>query len=186
MRKFLITAALFTSTALVSVGVALPASATTAACRSGPYVGFCGTMVDHENFPLAFDFRGHGAANNAPIIGFPNLDGDAGSDFVVFPYGGGPGVMFIFAPYGKITNMCIANPAGGSSGNPGGPFGLVLRPCNGSVFQRFAQRTVRQGAVVLTSLADNRIIQSNGQGAPLTAVPLPATLTGADVWSFAR
>jgi len=186
MRKLLITVALFTSTTLVSVGLALPASATTAACRSGPYVGLCGTMVDHENFPLAFASRGQSTANNTPIIGFPNLDGDAGSDFVVLPYAGGPSVMFIFAPNGKISNMCIANPSGGFSGNPGGPFGLILRACNGSVFQRFAERSVTPGVFVLTSLADNRIIQSNGQGASLTAVPLPATLTGADVWSFAH
>ncbi len=184
MRKFLITVALFTSTALVSVGAALPASATTAACRSGPYVGICGTMVDHENFALAFDSKHGSAANNVQIIGFPNLNGDAGTDFVVLQYGGGPGVMFIFAPNGQITNMCIANPAGGYAGNPGGPYGLILRSCNGSVFQRFAQRTVGPGSVVLTSLADGRIIQSNGQGASLTVVPLPATLTGNDVWSF--
>ena len=186
MRKFPITVALFTATALVSIGVALPASATTAACRSGPYVGLCGTMVDHESFPLAFASRGQSAANNTPIIGFPNLNGDAGSDFVVLSYAGGSSVMFIFAPNGKITNMCIANPAGGYSGNPGGPFGLILRACNGSVFQRFTQRTVGPSTVVLTSLADGRIVQSNGQGASLTAVPLPATLTGGNVWSFAN
>ena len=186
MRKFLITVALFTSTALVSVGVALPASATTAACRSGPYAGFCGTMVDHENFPLAFDSQRQSAAYNTPVIGFPNLDGDAGSDFVVLPYRGRPGFMFIFAPYGEITNMCIANPAGGFAWNPGGPFGLILRPCNGSVFQRFTRRYVGHDALVLISLADNRIIQSNGEGASLTVVPVPGLLTGNDVWSFAN
>lgn len=186
MRKLLITAAVFTSAALVSVGLALPASATTAACRSGAYVGYCGTMVDHENFPLAFDSRGGSAANNTPVIGFPNLDGDAGSDFVVLPFAGGPSVMFIFAPNGKITNMCISNPSGGYSGNPGGPFGLILRPCNGSVYQRWNERSVGTATNVLASLADGRIISSNGQGASLTAVPVPATLTTADVWSFAH
>jgi hypothetical protein len=179
MRKFLIIAALFAATAFVSAGLAGPASATTAACRSGPYVGLCGTMVDHENFPLAFDAKGASAANNTSIIGYPNLDGDAGSDFVVLPYAGGPSVMFIFAPFGQITNMCIANPAGGSFG-----FNLILRACNGSVYQRFNQRNVAPGTVVLTSLADGRIVSSNGKGASLTAVPLPANLTGADVWSF--
>jgi hypothetical protein len=143
-------------------------------------------MVDHENFPLAFASRGQSTANNAQIIGFPNLNGDAGSDFVVVPFAGGPSVMFIFAPDGRNSNMCIANPAGGYAGNPGGPFGLILRPCNGSVFQRFAERSVAPGIFVLTSLADGRIIQGNGQGASLTAVPLPANLTGANVWSFAR
>jgi hypothetical protein len=186
MRKFLITAALFTSTALVSVGVALPASATTAACRSGPYAGLCGAIVDHENFPLAFDAQQQSAANNTPVIGFPNLDGDAGSDFVVLPDRGRSGFMFIFAPYGEITNMCIANPAGGVAWNPGGPFGLILRPCNGSVFQRFTKRYVGHDALVLISLADNRIIQSNGEGASLTVVPVPGLLTGNDVWSFAN
>ena len=178
MRKFLIIAALFAATAFVSAGLAGPASATTASCRGGPYVGLCGTMVDHENFPLAFDAKGHSSAYNTPIIGYPNLDGDAASDFVVLPYGGGPSIMFIFAPYGKITNMCIANLAG--------PFNLVLRPCNGSVYQRFNQRNVGQGSVVLISVADGRIVQSNGKGASLTAVPLPANLVGSDVWSFAR
>jgi hypothetical protein len=186
MRKLLITVALFASTALVSFGVALPASATTAACRSGPYAGFCGTMVDHENFPLAFDSLGQRAANNTPIIGFPNVDGDAGSDFVVLRYGGQPGFMFIFAPNGEITNKCIANPDGGYIRNPGGPFGLVLRPCNGSVFQRFTKRYVGHDTLVLTSLADNRIIHSNGEGASLTVVPLPALLTGNDLWSFSH
>jgi hypothetical protein len=186
MRKLLITVALFASAALVSVGVALPASATTNACRTGAYVGLCGTMVDHENFALAFDAKSQSAASNTPIIGYPNLNGDAGTDFVVLPYSGGPSVMFIFAPYGLITNMCIANPSGGYSGNPGGPFGLVLRACNGSVFQRFSERTVGSDTVVLTSLADGRIVQSNGQGASLTVVPPPATLTGANVWSFTR
>lgn len=185
MRKFLITAALFATAAFVSAGVAGPASASTSACRGGPYTGICGAMVDHENFPLAFASRGQSTANNTPIIGYPNLNGDAGSDFVVLPYRGGPNVMFIFAPYGRITNMCVANPAGGFSGNPGGPFGLVLRSCNGSVFQRFNQRPVGQGAVVLVSVADGRIVAANGQGASLTAVPPPATLTSADVWSFA-
>jgi hypothetical protein len=186
MRKFLITVALYTSTALVSVGVALPASATTAACRSGSYAGLCGTMVDHENFPLAFDSRGQRAANNTPIIGFPNLDGDAGSDFVVLSYRGRPGFIFIFAPNGEITNMCIANPARGFHRNPGGPFGLILRPCNGSVFQRFTKRFVGHDTFVLTSLADNRIIHSNGEGASLTVVRAPALLTGNDLWSFAH
>jgi len=186
MRKFLITVALFTSTALVSVGAAQPAAATTAACRSGPYAGFCGTMVDHENFPLAFDSQRQSAAYNTPIIGFPNLDGDAGTDFVVLSYRGRPGFMFIFAPNGKITNMCIANPAGGLAWNPGGPFGLILRPCNGSVYQRFTKRYVAPGTLVLISLADNRIIQSNGEGASLTVVPVPGLLTGNDVWSFAN
>jgi len=185
MRKFLITAALFTSTALVSVGVALPASATTAACRSGPYAGLCGTMVDHQNFPLAFDSLGQSAANNTPIIGFPNLNGDAGSDFVVLSYPG-LGVVFIFAPNGEITNKCISNPAGGYIRNPGGPFGLVLRPCNGSVFQRFIKRSVGYHRNILISLADHRIIHSNGEGASLTVVRRPALLPGKDVWSFAR
>jgi hypothetical protein len=181
MRKFLIVAVLFAATAFVSAGLAGPASATTSACRGGPYTGICGTMVDHENFPLAFAARGASAANNTPVIGFPNLDGDAGSDFVVLPFAGGPSVMFIFAPHGRISNMCIANPAGGSFG-----FNLILRACNGSVYQRFNQRNVAPGTVVLTSLADGRIVHSNGQGASLSAVPLPATLTGADVWSFAH
>lgn len=186
MRKLLITVALFTLTALVSVGVALPSSATTAACRSGPYAGFCGTMVDHENFPLAFDALGASAASNTPIIGFPNLDGDAGSDFVVLRYEGRPGLMFIFAPYGEITNMCIANPDGGYIRNPGGPFGLVLRRCTGSVFQLFTKRSVGRRTFVLTSLADNRIIHSNGDGVQLTVVRVPALLTGNDLWSFAH
>jgi hypothetical protein len=184
MRKFLITVALFASTVLVSVGVALPASATTSACRNGPYAPLCGTMVDRESFPIAFDAKGQSAANNTPIVGYPNLNGDAGTDFVRFPYRGGPQVIFIYAPYGQITNMCIADPAGGYSGNPGGPFGLILRACNGSVYQRFSQTTVGPGAVVLTSLADGRIVQSNGQGVSLTTVPRPATLTNGNVWSF--
>ena len=178
MRKFLIIAALFAATAFVSAGLAGPASATTASCRGGPYVGLCGTMVDHENFPLAFDAKNHSSAYDTPVIGYPNLDGDAASDFVVLPYGGGPSIMFIFAPNGQITNMCIANLAG--------PYNLVLRPCNGSVYQRFNQRNVGQGSVVLISVADGRIVQSNGKGASLTAVPLPANLVGSDVWSFAR
>jgi hypothetical protein len=181
MRKFLIIAALFAATAFVSAGLAGPASATTSACRGGPYVGLCGTMVNHENFPLAFDAKGAVPLTDTPIIGYPNLDGDAGTDFVVLPYAGGPSVMFIFAPFGQITNMCIANPAGGSFG-----FNLILRPCNGSVYQRFNQRTVAPGTVVLASLADGRIVASNGKGNSLTAVPLPAVLTGSDVWSFAR
>ena len=178
MRKFLIIAALFAATAFVSAGLAGPASATTASCRGGPYVGLCGTMVDHENFPLAFDAKNHSSAYDTPVIGYPNLDGDAASDFVVLPYGGGPSIMFIFAPNGQITNMCIANLAG--------PYNLVLRPCNGSVYQRFNQRNVGQGSVVLISVADGRIVQSNGKGASLTAVPLPANLVGSDVWAFAR
>lgn len=184
MRKLLITVGLFASAALVSVGVALPASASTGACRTGAYAGVCGAMVDHENFALAFDAKGQRTAINTPVIGYPNLNGDAGTDFVALPYSGGPSVMFIFAPYGSLTNMCVANPAGGYSGNPGGPFGLILRPCNGSLFQRFTERTVGAGTVVVTSLADGRIVSSNGQGASLTAVPLPANLTGGDVWSF--
>ena len=178
MRKFLIIAALFAATAFVSAGLAGPASATTGSCRGGAYVGLCGTMVDHENFPLAFDAKNHSSAYDTPVIGYPNLDGDAASDFVVLPYAGGPSIMFIFAPNGQITNMCIANLAG--------PYNLVLRPCNGSVYQRFNQRNVGQGAVVLISLADGRIVQSNGKGASLTAVPLPANLVGSDVWAFAR
>jgi len=186
MRKLLITVALFASTALVSIGVALPASATTTGCRSGAYEGICGAMVDHEDFALAFDVQGQRVGNNTPVVGYPNLNGDPGTDFVVLPYSGGPSVMYIYAPYGSITNLCVANPAGGYSGNPGGQFGLVLRPCTGSLFQRFSQRAVGQGVYVLTSLADGRIVQSNGQGAPLTAEPLPANLTSADVWSFSR
>jgi hypothetical protein len=185
MRKFVITVALFTLTALVSVGVALPASATTAACRSGPYAGLCGTMVDHQSFPLAFDSLGQSAATNTPIIGFPNLDGDAGSDFVVLSYTG-LGVVFIFAPNGEITNKCISNPARGFIRNPGGPFGLVLRPCNGSVFQRFTRRSVGHHRLILISLADHRIIHSNGEGASLTVVRMPAFLTGSDLWTFAH
>lgn len=184
MRKFLITVALFASAALVSVGVALPASATTSACRNGPYAPLCGTMVDRESFPIAFDAKANRAANNTPIVGYPNLNGDAGTDFVRFAYRGGPQVIFIYAPYGQITNMCIADPAGGYSRNPGGAFGLILRPCTGSVYQRFSQTTVGPGVVVLTSLADGRIVQSNGQGVPLTTVPRPATLTNGNVWSF--
>lgn len=179
MRKFLITVALFASTALVSVGVALPASATTSACRNGPYAPLCGTMVDRESFPIAFDAKANSAANNTPIIGYPNLNNDAGTDFVRFPYRGGPQVIFIYAPYGRISNMCIANPAGAS-----GTSGLILRPCNGSPYQRFSQTTVGPGVVVLTSIADGRIVQSNGQGVSLTVVPRPATLTNGNVWSF--
>jgi hypothetical protein len=82
--------------------------------------------------------RLHQAARvGQPLIAWPNSDTDRALDFVALHPGTssvGGAKMFIYAPDGRISNLCVSEPSQGAA--------LVLRGCNGSAWQVFTAKQV--------------------------------------------
>jgi hypothetical protein len=125
------------------------------------------------------DSAGQKATYDNKVIGYPNSTSDPGTDWVEIPYGGNErlGVMFIYAPKGVISNMCAADPGNSL---------VVLRPCNGSNFQRWTSTPVsgQAGFQTWTNRATGKILQSSTKGAQLTTVTKPARPTPSQQWRF--
>lgn len=155
------------------------AQASTAACVSGAYAGYCGTQANNASTDLVLDSSGQGTAYNNKVIGWPNSTTDPGTDWVNLAFAGSPanGVMFIFAPNGIISNMCAADP---------GDSLVVLRPCNGSNWQRWIPTAVsgQAGFFTWTNRATHKILQSGSKGSQLITVTPPTTPSGNQQWRF--
>ena len=155
------------------------AQASTAGCTGGAYTGYCGTQANNAPTDLVLDSAGQGTATNNKVIGWTNSTSDPGTDWVQLPYGGNAanGVMWIFAPNGVISNMCAADPGNNL---------IVLRPCNGSNFQRWTATPVSgvAGFQTWTNRATHKILQSGARGAQLATVTPPAAPTASQQWRF--
>jgi hypothetical protein len=155
------------------------AQASTAACVSGAYAGYCGTQANNASTDLVLDSSGQGTAYNNKVIGWPNSTTDPGTDWVNLAFAGSPsnGVMFIFAPNGIISNMCAADP---------GDSLVVLRPCNGSNWQRWIPTAVsgQAGFFTWTNRATHKILQSGSKGSQLITVTPPTAPSGNQQWRF--
>jgi hypothetical protein len=155
------------------------AQASTPACTSGAYAGYCGTQANNASTDLVLDSAGQGTATNNKVIGWPNSTSDPGTDWVNLAFGGNPanGVMWIFAPNGIISNMCAADPGNNL---------VVLRACNGSNWQRWIATPVsgQAGFFTWTNRATHKILQSGARGAQLITVTPPTTPSGNQQWRF--
>jgi hypothetical protein len=135
---------------------AAPAGASTKAC-AGALGGQCGTFTasKYDAHPkggasggLGWDVKGQSTASNTPLIQYPNYTPgtDPATDLTkVEHHGTLPGSLsaravtwfsIVYTPSGQWTSMCLSNPMGGG-GVPGASTALVLRDCNGSVWQSF-------------------------------------------------
>ncbi len=106
----------------LSVGLALlgakPSAASTPGCTAGAFQGYCGTQVDQENPAMAWDVFRQAAKVGQPLIAYPNSDSDQAVDFVALHPGTssvGGAKMFIYAPGGRISNLCISEPSQGAA-----------------------------------------------------------------------
>jgi hypothetical protein len=155
------------------------AQASTSACTTGAYTSYCGTQANNAATFLVLDSAGQGTTTNNKVIGWLNSTSDPGTDWVQLDYGGSAanGVMWIFAPNGVISNMCAADP--GSSQ-------VVLRPCNGSNWQRWIGTPVsgQAGFFIWTNRATHKILESGAKGAQLTTVTPPTTPISSEQWRF--
>jgi hypothetical protein len=155
------------------------AQASTSACTAGAYTGYCGVQANNALTDLVMDSAGQKTATNNKVIGWPDSTTDPGTDWVQLSYGGNAtaGVMFIYAPNGVISNMCAVD--------PGDSF-VVLRPCNGSNWQRWIATPVngQAGFQTWTNRATHRILQSGAKGGQLITVPPTASPSGNQQWRF--
>lgn len=175
MRKLL---AITAAVAALTLGIAVQANASTPACTHGTFTGYCGTQADNEASPLVFDVKGQSATVGQPVIGYPDSTLDPATDFIALAYDGGAYKMFIYAPQGRPSDLCLAEPFQFA--------GLVLRPCNGLRWQLFNATQI--GSTVFytwTNKATGDIVTANGLRGQLTGVQAPAVPTGSESWEFA-
>jgi hypothetical protein len=128
-------------------------------------------------------FRQHYSVNT-PVIGWPATQTDPATHFIRTDTSV-PGVWTLEAvlPDGEPSGFCISNPAGGDPADQGGPTGLELRGCNGSVFQRFSIDT-EGGLTYLVSAVDGGIVDPGGRGVQLVASPVPVSWAGGSVYHW--
>jgi hypothetical protein len=154
------------------------AQASTPGCTHGALIGYCGTQADNGSPVLVIDSKGQSAATNNPIIGYPDSTSDPATDWFQLAYAGDNslGVMFLFAPNGVITNMCMSDPGDGH---------VRLRICNGSEWQRWvATAAGSTGAFTWTNRATHKILQSGAKGAQLVTVSPTPMISGNQQWNF--
>jgi hypothetical protein len=152
------------------------ARAATPRCTSGAYFGYCATQADNGSPVLVMDSAGQRTTTDNRVISWPDSTSDPATDWFQLPYGGDNslGVMFVFAPNGRISNMCAADPGDGR---------VVLRGCNGSNWQRWMPAEVGStGFITWMNRATHRILQSGAKGSQLVTVSPPKTTTGNQQW----
>ena len=166
------------SLALVAVK---PAAASTTGCTKGAYAGYCGTQVDQENPAMAWDVFRHAARVGQPLIAFPNSDTDQAVDWVALHPGTSSvdaAKMFIYAPGGRISNLCASEP---SQHAP-----LVLRSCNGSAWQVFTAEEVGDtGLYEWVNAATGDVVSADGIRSHLTGIKPPSTPGPGVEWTLA-
>jgi len=84
--------------------------------------------------------------------------------------------MFIYAPNGVVSGVCMSDPGNGL---------VVLRGCNGSDWQRWIAAPVGpSGFHAWTNRATYRILQSGAMGSQLVTVTPGMTSSGKGQWTF--
>jgi hypothetical protein len=154
---------------------AVNANASTTGCTSGAFAGYCGTQQNLSALPIAFDVKGQHKVANTPIIGWKENAGDPATDFFTYAYDGGSTKVFLYAPDGVPTDLCISQPAANA--------GLILRNCNGSAWQQFTATAAGSG-YTWTNLATGQIVTSTVQGGQLSGENTTATPSLAQEWTF--
>lgn len=152
------------------------AQASTPGCTSGAYFGYCATEADNGSPVLVMDSAKQRTTLDNRVIGWLDSASDPATDWVQLPYAGDNslGIMFVFAPDGRISNMCAADPGDGL---------VELRGCDGSSWQRWIPAEVGStGLFTWMNLATHRILQSGGLGSQLVTVPRPAKTSGNQEW----
>lgn len=155
------------------------AEASTPACTEGALTGYCGTQaLAGDLSPLVFDVYRQGAFVNNKVIGYTNSDTDKATDFFQYAYDGGASKVFMYAPNGVPSNLCISEPSNLA--------GLVLRPCNGSKFQQFTATQVGSSTGYTWANAETGdVVEANGMRGQLTGAALPTgTPPAAEQWAF--
>jgi hypothetical protein len=158
-----------------------PAGASTPGVTTGAFAGYGGTQTDGESPAMSWDVKQQAARVGQPIIAWPNSDSDRALDFVALAPGTGSlhgAKMFIYAPGGRISNLCVAEPFQGAA--------LVLRWCNGSQWQVFvAQQVGSTSSYEWVNQATSDVVSANGIRSPLTGIAPPSTPGPGVEWTFA-
>lgn len=167
------------TTAAALVLAAQAAQASTTACTRGAYTAYCGSQANDDVPGLVIDSAGQGTGTDNHVIGWPDSTTDPGTDWFQVAYGGDPalGMMWVYAPSGRISNMCAADPGNGF---------VVLRVCNGSNWQRWISTPDPEvpGFQRWTNRATQRILQSGAKGAQLATVAPPNKAAPNQIWKF--
>jgi hypothetical protein len=122
-----------------------------------------------NNFGNGWDvYRQHDSVNT-PIVGWPATQADPATHFLRTQLGSG-NYTYQYAPDGTGTGLCVSNPGDGF---------LVLRGCNGSVWQQFSAVTVG-GRPYLVSAVNGQVVNPAGKGAQLRTGPAPVSWGGSD------
>jgi hypothetical protein len=154
------------------------AQASTPGCVSGAYFGYCATQEDNGSPVLVMDSAHQQTTLDNAVIGWSDSTSDPATDWFQLPYAGNNllGVMFVFAPKGRISNKCASDPGDGR---------VVLRECNGSDWQRWISAEVGStGFYTWTNLATHRILQAGAMGSQLVTVSPSATISANQEWKF--
>jgi hypothetical protein len=122
-----------------------------------------------NNFGNGWDvYRQHDSVNT-PIVGWPATQADPATHFLRTQLGSG-NYTYQYAPDGTGTGLCVSNPGDGF---------LVLRGCNGSVWQQFSAVTV-SGTPYLVSAVNGQVVNPDGKGGQLRTGPAPVSWGGSD------
>lgn len=123
-------------------------------------------------FGNGFDVYRQRAAVNTVIAGWPARQGDPATHFL--REAEGSAWRFEYAPHGGGTGLCVSNPDGGYLGDPAGATGLVLRGCNASKFQQFAEDSSGH----LVSVINGQVVNPAGTGGQLRTASSPVAWGG--------
>jgi hypothetical protein len=164
---------------IATLAFAGTASASTPGCTSGALYGYCGTQATDTTPALVMDSSGQRATYGNPVIGWTNSTTDPATDFFQLAYAGDNmlGVMFMYAPGGAISGMCVADPGDGH---------VVLRTCNGGNWQRWIPAEISSsGYYTWTNRATHQILTANGKGGQLmTVTPQTGAPSQYAAWKF--
>lgn len=132
---------------------------------NGQQVSSTGSAGDVVNpFGNGFDVYQQRADVNTIIAGWKATQADPATHFLLEAGTASGTYRYEYAPNGNGTGLCVSNPDGGYSGDPGGPTGLVLRGCNTGVYQEFTPGSNH----TLISKVNGQIVNPHGTGAQLS------------------
>jgi hypothetical protein len=169
---------LATATAISTASAGVFGSSTNA-CATGIYEGYCGTQQD-ESTPTPLYLA---ANSDGTIIGTSSTHSNGSEDFFWFNFDGGPNDIAEWAPFGIASNevmTVVAVPPRGHDHSTTTTYEVVLEPGTGAANQQWTYNLTGWTNAAQPTL----VLQTNGNGNPVTMVPAPTVATPNQTFNF--